>query len=543
MVKQQDTSLILIVDDHEPAAEMVGHIFRSNGYSPIIANSGREALEKTQKMSPDLILLDIMMPGMTGFEVLEELRKNPTTADIPVIFVTAKDGAEDIERGLQLGADDYITKPLKPREVIARAKSKINEYRLREALKQRTTELEALLRFSEELNNHLNVEPLLELILFLVLDLIPCDLAAICRINQQQEIVEVRVQHKQASQDCLNDTDLFFREILNYPDTSLAWNNAEIKHCDLPTGMTIKLQHIDQVHGVLAVLSYDGFSDRHRLVFEAIGRQTTLALRNAVLYAMTMDYAEHLEDKVEERTQELRSAMELLARSEKLASVGRLAAGLAHEINNPLMPIRMNLEMMLEDIQSDQQVTEQDIEETLRSVGRISRIVERLQQFTRHGVEDTLEMESLPIGVVMENVLALSETYMRHNKVNLDVKIDDEAYVYGNRDQLEQVFLNIILNAQAAMDAGGSLVIRALADEEHVLISFEDTGHGIHPEMLDKIFEPFVSTKEKGSGLGLFISHNVVHSHSGDIQVESVVGKGTKFTLTLPTATENTVDN
>jgi two-component system NtrC family sensor kinase len=303
--------------------------------------------------------------------------------------------------------------------------------------------------------------------------------------------------------------------------------------------MAVKLQHTEQTHGVLTVLSCDSFSDRNRLVFEAIARQTTLALRNAILYAMTVDYAEHLEDKVEERTQELRSAQDLLVRSEKLASVGRLAAGLAHEINNPLMPIRMNLEMMQEDIQSGIAVSERDIEETLRSVTRIGRIVERLQQFTRHGNEMTPEMEPLPVSAVMENVLALSETYMRHNKVNLDVQIDNQAYVYGNRDQLEQVFLNIILNAQAAMDEGGSLQIRAIPRENDVQISFKDTGHGIPQDMLDKIFEPFISTKESGSGLGLFISHNVIHNHSGDIHVESVVGKGTTFTLTLPTIIQN----
>lgn len=543
MVEQQNSSLILIVDDHEPAAEMVSHIFRSQGFETLIANDGREAIEKAKKFTPDLILLDVMMPGMTGFEVLEVLRQGQTTADIPVIFVTARDDAADIEHGLQLGAEDYIAKPVKPREVLARVKSKIEEHRLRDVLRERTTELEALLRFSEELNNHLDVESLLDLILYLVLDLIPCRVAAIYRLGERQKILDVRIEHKQGEDNCINDTERFLYDILNQQQQSVIWENGDITSCTLSAGMTVNLQHIEQLHGVLAVLSEKPFTDRDKLLLEAIGRQTTLALRNAELYVVTVNYAEHLEEMVEERTQELRSAHKLLTRAEKLASVGRLAAGLAHEINNPLMPIRMNLEGMQEDIQNGAPIDKRDVEFSLHSVNRISRIVERLSQFTRHGGQDEPQMESLSISSVMENVIALSESYMRQNKVNLDVQIAPDTYVYGNHDQLEQVFLNIILNAEAAMDEGGSLTVSASNNGESVLIRFADTGHGIPPEMLEKIFEPFISTKEDGSGLGLFISHNVIHNHSGEIQVESVVGKGTTFTLTLPTIEDKNVEN
>jgi signal transduction histidine kinase/FixJ family two-component response regulator len=535
MGKQQDTSLVLVVDDHQPAAEMVAHIFRSKGFEVAIANEGVEALEKAQQLIPDIILLDVMMPGLNGFEVLAGLRERQTTANIPVIFVTAKDAAADIEFGLELGADDYIVKPVKPREVLARAKSKIEERRLRDTLRQRTTELEALLRFSEELNNYLDIDSLLGLILYLVLDLIPCKIASIYHLDEQGRVLDVRVEQKQIEENWVIDTESLLQEIVQFRQSTLIWGNYAIQSCELLAGMAVNLQHIEQLHGILVVLSDRPFTDRDKILLEAIGRQTTLALRNADLYAVKVNYAEHLEEMVEERTEELRSAQELLSRAEKLASVGRLAAGLAHEINNPLMPIRMNLEGMQEDLQQGIPIDERDLEQSLHSVNRISRIVERLQQFTRHGGEDAPQMEPLAVDSVMESVLALSETYMRHNKVNLNVHIENDTYVYGNRDQLEQVFLNIILNAQAAMDEGGTLAISASNKGRFVQIRFADTGHGIPPEMLDKIFEPFVSTKEDGSGLGLFISHNVIHSHSGEIGVESVVGKGTIFTLTLPT--------
>jgi signal transduction histidine kinase len=224
----------------------------------------------------------------------------------------------------------------------------------------------------------------------------------------------------------------------------------------------------------------------------------------------------------------------LLIRAEKLASVGRLAAGIAHEINNPLMPIRVNLELMAEDIEDGRDVSIQDIEEALRSVKRISRIVERLQQFTRKRGDQAPVMQSIKIVEIVEDVISLSRSYISKSGITVNVDIDDGVQIYGNRDQLEQVFLNIILNAHAAMQDGGTLTITSRIADQNLAIQFEDTGIGIAEDMLGKIFEPFVSTKENGSGLGLFISYGIIENHNGHIEVQSELGKGTIFTLTLP---------
>ncbi|MCI0710095.1 MAG: response regulator [Chloroflexi bacterium] len=534
MSQPQMKSLVLVVDDHVPAAEMVSRLFATRGYDTLSAYSGADALQLAQQHLPDLILLDIMMPQMDGFQVLEALRAAPATRKIPIIFITAKDEPEDIEQGLQLGADDYIPKPVKPRELIARAKSKIESYKLREALEQRTTDLEALIRFSEALNNHLEVNELLDLILYLVLDLIPCHTAIIYRLSEQGGILEVRLKSKYDDPQAEID-ERGLKKYLKQRNESLRWSEGD-KRAIAPNtcGMATGLQHGDQLHGYLVVLAHQGFEDNHQRLFDAIGRQTTLALRNAELYAVKVEYAERLEEMVEERTAELRSAQELLIRAEKLASVGRLAAGIAHEINNPLMPIRVNLELMAEDLQEGRAINNRDIEEALRSVNRISRIVERLQQFTRKRGEAAPAMEPLKVATVLEDVMSLSRTYIRQSGITLNVKLNEEAQIYGNRDQLEQVFLNLLLNAQAAMENGGTLTIESVIKGSKVVIRVKDTGIGIAHDMLDKIFEPFVSTKENGSGLGLFISYGIIHNHSGAIDVESQVGRGTTFTLTLP---------
>lgn len=541
MPEQTKKPTVLVVDDHLPAAEMVSRIFMMNGFDAKTVDNGEDAIREAQVMMPDVILLDVMMPGMDGFQVLDHLRNQKMTADIPVIFVTAKDNISDIEQGLGLGADDYIPKPVKPREVLARAQSKIEARKLRDKLRSRTTELEAMLRFSQELNNYLETDKLLDMVLYLVLDLLPCRGAVIYNLNEEMDVTDYRVQFRADTPSTNVDVETLYHTIMGSGDALFRWENTTLSGTDFQYGMAMRLDHVTQTHGLLVLVSDYRLDDHILRLFESIARQTTLAVRNADLYATKVHYADHLEDMVEERTQELRSAEELLIRSEKLASVGRLAAGIAHEINNPLMPIRMNLEMMQEDIQSQQPVNERDIEETLHSVKRISRIVEKLQNFTRGRGEDLPAMSPVNLSRVIESVISLASTYIRHGGVNLTTDVDESAVVWGNRDQLEQVFLNITLNAQAAMKDGGDLSIDCWVEQDSAFIRFADTGHGIEPDVIDKIFEPFVSTKDDGSGLGLFISHNIIHNHSGQIEVSSDVGRGTTFLLTLPILKEETV--
>ncbi|MEM9953607.1 MAG: response regulator [Chloroflexota bacterium] len=517
---------VLIVDDHAPAAEMVSQIFSMRGYNAITVDNGEDAIQLAQSLIPDVILLDVMMPVMDGYQVLNELKASSITHKIPIILVTANDAIEDIEEGLGLGADDYIPKPVKPREMLARVQSKIQARELRQDVEKRTTELEAILRFSQELNMEHDLNSLLDLILLIVLDLIQCDLAAIYHIDDEGYVLDYREQQRTDNASKLIDPGLLYETIMR-SEPMLTWNNTKMRGTDYTSGMTIRLNQHEQTHGVLVVVSHKQYDGHSRRLFETIGRQTALALRNAEIY-------EHLEEMVEKRTQELRSAEQLLVRAEKLASVGQLAAGIAHEINNPLMPIRMNLEMMQEDMAIGNPIVEEDITETLHSVNRISRIVERLQQFTRGRGTDVPEVEPMVVADVIENVLRLTDVQLRHNGVDVQTNLTGDDAIVGNRDQLEQVFLNIILNGQAAMPDGGTISIQTMSEDKYVVIQIGDTGYGIEADKIEKIFDPFFSTKETGSGLGLFVSHNIIHSHNGTIEVESKLGKGTVFTITLP---------
>ena len=165
----------------------------SGGYRVERVNDGFAAIETAKRILPDLILLDIRMPRLDGFEVLRLLREDEQTVNIPTIVITANATAPaDVERGLNLGADDYLQKPFAPQELLARARSKIRARQLEDALHRRTQQLEALLHVSERLNQHLELEDLLDLIVDVRLELLPGDAALIHVLNSNLEIADCR---------------------------------------------------------------------------------------------------------------------------------------------------------------------------------------------------------------------------------------------------------------------------------------------------------------------------------------------------------------
>lgn len=535
MNETTDMPLVLIVEDHLPAAEMLTRLFTNNHYRVTYVDNGDEAILQAQKLLPDLILLDIMMPGKSGFEVLSILRQHPRTASIPAIIITALDDPSDVEQGLNLGADDFMTKPVESRELLARARSKIEAHRLRQTLQRRTRDMEALLRVASELNHHLQVDDLQHLLLYLLLDLLPGDASVIISLDEHGNVAGHLANWRSGeASDLMLDASRLLEEVRDN-EGSLRWSNDN----DSPvpgfaSGMAMMLEQSNRQLGILLLLSQTIYDDYHRQIFTGISQQAALALRNAELYEFQVQYAENLEEMVERRTQELRSTQNMLLRSEKLASVGRFARGIAHEINNPLNPILLLLESITEDIQSGNAIDPRDIQEMLHSARRISRTVDRLLQFTRKQSEAQPDIEVLHVAAVLENVIALSQKYFQHDGITIQTELDPHPTIYGNRDQLEQVFLNIMLNAKEAMKREGVLTIQAFAHNHQVIIRFKDTGIGIPPEIIDHIFEPFTSGKETGNGLGLFISYGIVQNHNGTIDVSSKVGKGTVFTITFP---------
>jgi len=230
---------------------------------------------------------------------------------------------------------------------------------------------------------------------------------------------------------------------------------------------------------------------------------------------------------------------ELLVRAHKLKAVGTLTAGVAHELNNPINNIILTASMLREDF------SELTQEECLELVGdlvgeseRAQKIVRNLLDFAR---ESEAELESHSVQDIVEETLRLASNQIKLAEVKVCVEIGENIpAIHGDRGQLQQVFLNLVLNALDAMPDGGQLNLKVMnsEDREFVAVTFEDTGIGIPKQHLRDIFDPFFTTKKaaKGTGLGLSVSLGIVQGHGGDIRVESEGGKGTVFTVLLPVA-------
>ncbi len=513
---------------------MLERIFEREGYQVQCANDGLTALDLAQKLLPDLILLDIQMPGMNGFDVLRGLREKKITATIPTILITAKAReASDVAHGLNLGADDYLYKPFDPRELLARAESKMKARQLEEKLQRRTQELQALLRVGEELNQSLAVNDLLELVLYLSMDLLPGNLAAIYQFDENHGVIAQRAQTSQNGKTLTYDTEQAIHRFLKIR-RSVLWPGEEPIFPEFKSGMVVPIEHGDKLLGMLVLATQDaGYDENHLRLFKGIGRQAALTLRNAQLHEIQANYAEHLQEMVVARTSELQSAQQMLIRSEKLASVGHLAASIAHEINNPLQPIRIHLEHMVEDLQNDDPIDRIAIENIQSSIERITRIVSQLLEFAGKRSTES-DVQFLDLRRTLEGVTNLNRKLFEQSGITLTSNLDTLPPIYGNKDQLEQVFMNIILNAQAATQKGGKLEIRARVEGSFIVIQFKDTGCGIPADKINNIFDPFYSTKPNGTGLGLFVSYGIIQNHHGMIEVESKVNRGTTFVIRLP---------
>ena len=224
---------------------------------------------------------------------------------------------------------------------------------------------------------------------------------------------------------------------------------------------------------------------------------------------------------------------EQLIHTEKLAALGRLAASLAHEINNPLQAIRSSISLLakrpLDEVKRERFLTVADQE-----VERLIQLVQRTIDFYRPSKE---RWEDTDVNALLEDTLALSSKQLQHSGIKITKELPARLpLVEALPNYLKQVFINVVLNAVEAMPHGGELTVRTGLDSENdeLAIAFRDTGVGIPSSDLPYVFEPFYTTKERGTGLGLAISYSIVERHGGRMEVQSKEGKGTTFTVRLP---------
>ncbi|MEE8391073.1 MAG: GAF domain-containing protein [Anaerolineae bacterium] len=314
---------------------------------------------------------------------------------------------------------------------------------------------------------------------------------------------------------------------------------AALANMDVHSLLAVPLEYKESVIGVIeAVNKIDKPFDEHDLdLLIALANSAAGAIENARLFE-----AEREQRKLVEQSQAQ------LIHAEKMAALGRLAASIAHEINNPLQAVQGYVALAGEKVDGvegwEQLARYLDIANT--EIDRISNIVAHMREFYR---PEQAGFYATDLHAVLEDVLELCGKQLQHSKIAIEREWEsDLPTVWASADQLKQVFLNLALNAIDAMPKGGTLRI-CTAFENPVFsaseatktgflrVELSDTGEGIPPEMLPRLFEPFVTTKEKGTGLGLSISYGIIQAHGGEITVTSRVNVGSTFTVLLPAFT------
>jgi len=302
--------------------------------------------------------------------------------------------------------------------------------------------------------------------------------------------------------------------------------------------------------GIIAVgrkLTSERLGPDERQLLRTLANQSAIAIENAKAFDEIAQLNKTLEARVEERTRELRDTQAQLVQSEKMRSLGQLVAGVAHELNNPIGFVHANLQLledyverlMRPDVDGARRVRTRDAIEKLLSrsqegAQRVKQIVQDLRTFSR---TDQAELTQVSVNEAIQRTLALMEPRTKHGiVVERDLGELPEVRCYSG--QLNQVFMNLLMNACDALDGHGKITVRTRPAQNGVVLEFADDGPGMSPEVRSRVFEPFFTTKPvgKGTGLGLSISHGIVERHGGTMSVESEPGHGARFTIRLPLA-------
>lgn len=506
-----ENGVILIVDDTPTNLEVLFNVLADSGFTVVVAEDGESAIARAEHAPPDLILLDVLMPGIDGFETCRRLKANESTKDIPVIFMTALSQTVDKVRALNLGAVDYMTKPLQHQEVLARIKLHMRLQNLTKTLKEQN------LRLEQEIQDRKRSEE---------------------KIRQQATLLDIATDAILV-QD-LDNQILFWNKGAERlygwkADEAIGKNAMRLLYrgplCDLedtPTNLT----QCGSWQGELRQVTKEGkeliVASRWTLVCDEQGHPKSILTVNT-----------DITEKKQLESQFLRA--------QRMESLGTLASGIAHDLNNALTPIMMTVQLLETKLLDEQSQEWLSMLET--NVKRGADLVKQVLLFSRglEGQRTTLQAEKL----ISEIERITKQTFSRAIEIHTNLPTQKLWTISGDATQLHQVLMNLCVNARDAMPEGGILEISAKnlwIDEyyarmnleakvgPYVVITVSDTGMGMSRDIIDKIFEPFFTTKElgKGTGLGLSTVIGIIKSHSGFVNVYSEEGKGTQFKVYLP---------
>uniref|UniRef100_Q023Q2 histidine kinase n=1 Tax=Solibacter usitatus (strain Ellin6076) TaxID=234267 RepID=Q023Q2_SOLUE len=494
---------ILVVDDESESLLLLTDLLAAAGYRVRSANSGRLALASAKASQPHLILVDIHIPDIDGFELCRRFKSEVATRQIPLIFISGAGEVEERVAGLALGAVDYIGKPFLREELLARVRTHLELGRLRSDLElqmaARTQELHATierLRESEE------------------------------RFRNMADSAPVMIWISAPNKLCT----FFNSGWLSFTGRSMEQ--------ELGDGWAAGV-HPDDLERVVKVYS-SSFDARRSFEIEyrlrrADGEYRWILDRGAPRCAAAGEFAGYIGTAID--ITDLRRTQEEALSREKLDSLAVLTRGIAHDFNNLMGSILAEAEVA--DAELDQGLSPR---EELRQIKRVAvRASEVVRELMIYSGQEHTSFETVKLSALVEEMLELLRVSISKRAVlHVDLRPDLPA-VRGNPTQIRQIVMNLIINAsQAIGEAHGEICVRTSlapnSPHDYVRLEISDTGCGISDEERAKIFDPFFTRKPGGHGLGLAVVQGIVAAHKGVINVMSKPGKGATFEVLLPLA-------
>lgn len=564
-----ETASILIVDDVPPQLRLLYRYLELNGFDVKMARDGESGLETAQQTRPDLILLDILMPGMDGFETCRRLKANDNTRNIPVIFLTALPGTEDKVRGFDLGGVDYITKPLQYDEVLARVNTHLHLNRLNQRLIEKNICLQGMvnklqpqngapsndavpstsqIKTSEVTAASLEPGKLLGETINSIQSQLDFNFVGIWTLDKSQTSLTLKTNTPTDTPEfvdlnsCLplNSSTSVVARVFN---TQHPYINNNIKkdypylHLDtLPptrSQLVVPLQIEQKIVGVLDIQSThsNAFTPSTRAVLQTQVSQITIAVHNILLY----ENERRLRQQESARVQNLAA---LNTAKDKFLSI------IAHDLRGPFLPLLGWSEMLYataDESDSDIKAISQKIRRSAKSV---SALLEDLLQWSRMQLgRMEYNPQTIHLKPLVDTGFDLVTEYAASKNITLHHTITDNNQIFADKNMINTVIRNLILNAIKFTPTGGLVSISAKAtatSPDFVEVSVTDTGVGISQEDMKTLFKiderPIKegTAQETGTGLGLIICKEMIQKNHGQIVAKSQVGQGTTITFTVP---------
>jgi signal transduction histidine kinase/DNA-binding response OmpR family regulator len=528
--------LILVVDDEPGILRLTRRLLEREDFDVITTSTARQAMEILDRRPVDLLLVDIRLPGLDGFELMTQARE--MLPELAVVIMTGYGTVETAIESLHRGVDGLILKPFIGSDFILAVKSALQEnQRKREISRLRT--LQTLFNVTEALFTETDVEKLQNLVLDTICKHLNCQIGMLYQQKASDGSLHLLCSNGDLSPAAISSLEAEFiepaisldhahmvsRRDLNGGDyhgsvSLLDSFNLEAVIC-MPVVRKRKSEGgIFEVFLAARTIGKEAFDEADHEMFAILANQACAALENADLYAELRSSIDQLE-----------KSQRALVQAEKMAAAGRLTASIAHEINNPLQSVQNCLYLARrEGLRESERRKYQDLAQS--ELERLMTTVKRMLDFYRPGVKDR-QAENLD--ELVARVLLLVGPQLEKSGINVDTHLTTsptDVMVVGN--QIQQVLINLILNAMEAQPEGGTIRIETTSKNGKVEICIIDNGPGVPHNVRDHLFEPFVSTKENGTGLGLALSYGIITAHGGSLELIAQPGKGACFQILLP---------